>query len=500
MSLSVAELVSGIDPRLLASPEGRRALTEMDPLIWALLYFPHHLKSAETGDVISFSQFHLDICERAKLWAKSELGPAEVREADIAPRGSGKSTWKFLILPLWALAHGHRRYASAFADSASQAEQHLTSVKSELDNNALLREDYPDLCIPATRHSGTKVSDHRSMYVSKSGAVFTAKGIDSSVLGAKVGNQRPDLLLFDDIEPSGSNYSAYQKDKRLSTILDAVLPMNDRAVVQVVGTTVMPGSIIDDLGKSLVLAEDEIAEWVREERFRTFNYPAILADPETGAERSLWPERWSFESMVPLRHTRSFRLNMLNDPMAADGEFWTSDDFRYGSLPAITGQLLSIDPAVTTKEKSDYTALSVIAHYAPEQRVMVRRAWNLRIPPGERLRARVLAILEEYPETSGVLIEDNQGKDAWKAILHGLPVPLRQVSNSAPKEHRAARLLNHYQRGRVLHEKQLPDVESQMVAFPKGAHDDLVDSVGTGVAVFLDRPKKSTNIKRVNYV
>ncbi|GAA4992591.1 hypothetical protein WHI96_08000 [Pseudonocardia tropica] len=487
----LSRLLGSVNPRLLETSEGRRVLTAYDPLIWALLYFPHHLKSAETGEVISFSDFHLDICERAKLWAKKELGPAEVREADVAPRGSGKSTWKFLILPTWALAHGHRRYVSAFSDSASQAEQHLTTVKTELDNNAVLREDYPELCAPALRPTGTKVADHRSMYVSRSGAVFTAKGIDSSVLGAKVGSQRPDLLLFDDIEPSGGNYSAYQKEQRLSTILDAILPMNDRAVVQVVGTTVMPGSIIDDLVKSLTLSEDQIADWVRDERFRAFSYPAITTDRETGAERSLWPERWAFEDMVPIRHTRSFRLNMLNDPMAADGEFWTIDDIGRGEAPAYTHHLLSIDPAVTTKEKSDYTAIALLSYYPPERLVVVRDAWNLKVAPGEPLRARVSAIREQYPEIRHVLVEANQAGEAWKQILKDLPVRVRTVHQREAKEVRAARLLNHYQAGRVRHAKPLPELEGQLVSFPKGAHDDLVDAVGQGAEVFLSRKKRS---------
>jgi hypothetical protein len=63
------------DERLLTCPEGRRALTRHDPLLWALLYFRHHLRSHAAGDRISFSQFHLDLCEQAKRWARKDLVP-----------------------------------------------------------------------------------------------------------------------------------------------------------------------------------------------------------------------------------------------------------------------------------------------------------------------------------------------------------------------------------------------------------------------------------------
>src|SRR5882724_3608673 len=112
-------------------------------------------------------------------------------------RGSRKSTWLFLILPAWALAHGHRKYVAAFADTATQAETHLKSLKMELDTNELLRFDFPAFCSPSLRPDGRTVANDQSLTVRANDAVFMAKGIDSSALGAKVGSQRPDCILFD---------------------------------------------------------------------------------------------------------------------------------------------------------------------------------------------------------------------------------------------------------------------------------------------------------------
>ncbi len=496
-----ASILDGLNADALQkSPRYRRAVTRYEPLLFALTYFPGHLKSAETGNVISLSQFHLDLCEHAKQWCRADIGPAEIREAWVAPRGSGKSTWIFVILALWALAHRHRKYISAFADSASQAEQHLTSVKAELDGNALLRMDYPGLCEPETRPTGVKVADHRSMYVAKTGVVFTAKGIDSSVLGAKVRSQRPDLLLFDDIEPDASNYSPYQKDKRLATILNAILPMNDRAVVQFVGTVTMPGSVIHDLVKTVQHPDQPAAQWVTDEKVRTYSYPALVIDPETGAQRSSWPQRWSLAYLQGIAHTRSFRLNLQNDPMAADGAFWSDTDFTYGELDNLTGQVLSIDPAVTTNEKSDFTALAVVACSKPQRKCVVRAAWAVKIAPGAPLKDRVLQILAMYPDTVGILVESNQGGQAWENILADVPVPVRLIHNKVNKGVRAARLLNHYQHGRVQHERPLPDVEAQMIAFPKAPNDDLIDAVGNAVAAFLDRDTRRAGATSVSYL
>jgi predicted phage terminase large subunit-like protein len=157
----------------------------------------------------------------------------------------------------------------------------------------------------------------------------------------------------------------------------------------------------------------------------------------------------------------------------------------------LTHQVLAIDPALTARDKSDFTAMVVVGYSASERRAVIRHVRAVRVAPGEALRALVLRILEQYPDVVGILIETNNGGDAWKAILHHMPVPVRTVFSKAAKEVRAADLLALYQKGHVLHETRLTALESQMFSFPKGANDDLIDAAGSGIAVFLGRKRKA---------
>lgn len=479
--------LASFDERLLSDPRGRRILTRFRPLLFALLYFRDHLASDETNGEISFNQFHLDLIAWAQSWVRDGIGPAEERHAWIAPRGCGKSSWIFLMLPAWALAHRHRRFIAAFSDSAHQAQQHLSSFKRELDGNELLRLDHPALCTPAKRAGGASVADNTSLYVADSGVVFQAKGIDSSTLGAKVGAQRPDLLLFDDVEPDASNYSAFQKDKRLATITSAVLPMNLNAVVCIVGTTTMHGSVMHDLMRGAVEAQPPA--WVADEGFQVHYYPAIVAT-DGGDEASLWPQRWSLEYLQSIRHTRAFAMNFMNAPVSVDGAYWSPEDFRYDVPPAPTRKILSVDPAVTAKNTSDFTGLAVVSYDPSERRCLVERVTAVKLAPAQ-LRAKILSILEADPAIRMVLMEVNQGQDAWAAILKPLPVKMATIHQSIPKNVRAAKVLDYYQSGWVAHlsREACRAFEEQALSFPNVANDDCVDAVCTGVSYFLRNRK-----------
>ena len=482
------DYLSSIDERLLGTAEGRKLITRLDPLMFALVYLMHHLRGPDTNDQVSMSPFHLAMFDEAQRWLIPATDPAQHRSAFIAPRGAGKSTLAFLLLPMWAAAHGHLKFVAAFADSATQAELHLASFKRELDTNELLRNDFPELCQAARRPRGVAIADNQGMYYSKSGFVFAARGIDSSSLGLKVRELRPDLLLFDDVEPDESNYSPYQKEKRLSTLTDAALPLSVYARVLMVGTTTMHGSIMHDVTRAAV-DPTNAPEWIAEEKIRPRYFPALIT-ADDGTEVSLWPEKWSWEFLNSIRHTRQFQKNYLNMPVSLDGGYWTNADFNYDPPNAVTRRILSIDPAVTTKATSDYTGLAVVGFDPTAHRAVVEHASGVRLSPKE-LRMHVLMLLEKHPKIRAVLIEINQGGDTWREVLSPLPVQIVTIHQTEPKHVRASKVLDYYQSGWVAHAGPMPAFEEQAKAFPKVVNDDVVDAVCSGVHFFLKNRKRS---------
>lgn len=467
-------------PEVLAAL--RRKLGHDDPLVFALLYLPHHL-TLDDGTV-SLSQIHADWLDDAARWGAPAKSPTDTpRDIYIAPRGTGKSTWFFLVFVAWAAATGRVRFAAAFADSATQAEGHLQTFRTELERNERLREDYPQLCEPAKRGSGATVADNRGMLHCANGFAFAARGIDSGTLGLKVGDSRPDLLIADDIEPGEAQYSVYQMEKRLSTLTDVILPMGaENARTVLVGTVTMSGSIIHQAVQHAV----EPAPWVKDEHFEVHH-----ALPFDGTGASIWPERWPTKWLHQQEGSKSFAKNFLNSPLTADGEYWTPDDFIIRQLPTASRRILAVDPAVTTAKTSDETAIAVVSYSAYHRAACVDHIEAVRMK-GEPLRTRLLAIVERYPDIAELVWERNQGGEALpESVLHDFPVPVRTVHQTERKEFRAERALSYYRRRAIWHAQRFPKLEAQMTEFPRGLHDDMVDVVSLALDQF-SAPRQST--------
>lgn len=473
----------------------RRALCEHDPVAFAIIYLQDHLVTEETGNRMTFSAVHYEWAAMAQEWVKGlSPEPEADRDAYIAPRGTGKSTWWFLILPLWAAAYGHASFAAAFAHAAAQAENHLKTFRHELDHNVLLNHDFPDLCTPLRKPSGTTVADNMGMIRCRNGFVFAARGIDAASLGMKVGKRRPDLLILDDVEPDEASYSGDLAKKRLGTILDAIFPLNIYARVVMVGTVTMPGSIMHQLVKSAAgkLEEGE-GGWIAEAHIRAHHHLPIVPGPD-GEEVSIWPEKWPLEWLNAKRHTREYAKNYANDPLAREGLYWLREDFRVATqedLDGIVHWLLAVDPAVTRSKTSDFTGLAVVGFDPKRRKAIVMEAWGVKLT-GTPLREFVAnTVLIKWPLVSLVHVETNQGGELWADVFGHLPgIRYRHHTATVSKEIRFAANLRYWQRGQVLLARQLPRLMEEAVAFPNGAYDDVIDAAVAGTDRFLVGPKK----------
>jgi len=400
------------------------------------------------------------------------------------------TSWAFLILPLWALAHGHRNYFMAFSDTTDMANNQLANLRMELDpnsGNALLLQDYPSL-----RQRRVRGGSNTKSIVVANGGTIRANGLSENTLGAKSGADRPDLLVFDDIEPLESTMSDSERRKRIEAITTKALPMGaDHAASIILGTTTSYDSVIDQIAQHARGRKHHA--WVANSGITPRIFPAVQVDPLTGQECSIWPERWPLTEThlgQELRRTPEgdvppeFEKNYLLDPSpygTEAGSFWRPEMFKRRTSRSFGGvfeHAMYIDVATTSHAKSDRTAIVIVGRDPARRHAVVEYAQAYRIP-AEELRQRIHQLCARQPTLRTVVVETNQGGDLWRQMLSPLPAGVRlmteHVSNS--KQDRFEQALQWYMTGRVFHAIEHVELEREMVMFPsKAVNDDLPDA------------------------
>ncbi|MGA2412687.1 MAG: hypothetical protein ABSG46_20180 [Candidatus Binataceae bacterium] len=488
--------LAGLDRDALASddPAERVRLTKDDPLLFALVYLVHHLHSAETQERLSFADFHRQVIEAAKEWKRKSTRPRQYRSCWVTPRGMGKSTWLFCLLPIWAAAHGHIKFIVAFSDSADQAKNHLATIRGEFDTNELLIQDFPELCMPKVRRTGGSLAKKTvSARVDKieqaNDFIMMAKGSGTAARGLKSGKRRPDLIILDDIEPGEEKYSPSVMVFRLRWMLETVFHLNEFARVVIVGTVTAPGSVMHQLVESVLHPTEDTPDWIQDQEIVVHYYPPIILN-EDGTERSCWPAKWTLAYLKSHEDKQDYKKEFLNQPVNAQGDYWTDDDFLFEELETAF-DVLSIDPAVTSKDSSHNTGLAIVGFNVERKVAVVKFATVIRQPP-KKMRETVLWYLDQFPEIGLVRVESNQGGDTWAEVFHDIPVRVELTWSELPKELRFTRLLNYYQRGKVYHHHQLVRLQQEMCAYREG-DNDMIDAVEIGVRKFITRQKPRTS-------
>ncbi|MET8149383.1 hypothetical protein ACIBSW_34520 [Actinoplanes sp. NPDC049668] len=498
---------TGGHPELLDFPDGRKALTRKNALLWAVVYFRHWLRSEDTNDKITFSDFHLSIYRWASQDWLLPLGePKKFRDAILGPRGIGKTT-TLKILCLWALLHGHFKFLAVFSGSEDQSRLLIDSLTEELRTNLLLRADFPEHAksygkLPAELRALEQ--DRVDFFRTRGGAVIVARSVTASVAGLNVSGRRPDAIVLDDIEQVGENYTATRAQQRLATVLQSILPLRLTARVIFLGTAQLTASVMHEAVRSVEQVKSngitiskpvaaDAPDWLKSLNVTVRWFRPLVTRPD-GSRRSIWPAMWSSAFLLDLEKSdpREYGETFDNSPWVSSGVFWSREYFTYGSLESASFTVLSVDPARNAKAESDYTGIAVVSYSKAVDKFEVKHAEQARVT-GNQLRAKVLALLETYSDITSIVVEVNTdvafASDA--GIFNDIPVPVVPVRQTLPKPVRYEQAAIEWHHGRVLHTQRHPLLEGMLIAYPNIAHDDLTDACVTAVCEIRKRVRES---------
>jgi len=404
----------------------------------------------------------------------------------VAFRNSAKSTIITTAFPIWAiLGKDQKKFILIICQTKEQAKLHMTSLKQELESNTLLKNDLGPFKEDSDEWNAG------SLRFTNTGAKIMIASLEQSIRGLRHNQNRPDLMILDDIEDIQSTRTKANRNKTYQWFKGELIPAGDRNT-RIIGI----GNLLheDSLMKRI---EEEISEGIFEGTFMTI--PLINKNGEC-AWTGKFPTKESLEIEQKkigndIFWKREFLLEIVSDYDQPIHREWIS---YYDELPQnISGIRVSVDPAISQKTSADYTAITtgLITGYGIESKLYILpNPINKRMDFPETV-GKCIEIYQHLRKTYTYVfitfyIEDVAYQKALIQVLEREGLSVQSVPNNIDKRSRLALTGNSIQSGKI----QFPragceDMIDQMVNFGIERYDDMADSFATLALSIIQKPE-----------
>jgi len=172
----------------------------------------------------------------------------------------------------------------------------------------------------------------------------------------------------------------------------------------------------------------------------------------------------------------AFRQEYLAEFVDAAGARIKREWLRYGDCPEGLPTYIGVDLAISTKSEADYTGVAVVSR-GEDGTIYVRDINRTRADFASVLRF-IEAMADKWKPTM-IGIEQVQYQAAVvQELLRRTKLPIRGIRPDRDKVTRFAPLEARYEQSQVMHCQGLPAYfEDELLSFPVGRHDDVVDAL-----------------------
>jgi predicted phage terminase large subunit-like protein len=172
----------------------------------------------------------------------------------------------------------------------------------------------------------------------------------------------------------------------------------------------------------------------------------------------------------------AFRQEYLAEFVDAAGARIKREWLRYGDCPEGLPTYIGVDLAISTKSEADYTGVAVVSR-GDDGTIYVRDINRTRADFAAVLRFIEAMAAKWNPSMIG--IEQVQYQAAVvQELLRRTKLPIRGIRPDRDKVTRFAPLEARYEQSQVMHCQGLPAYfEDELLSFPVGRHDDVVDAL-----------------------
>jgi hypothetical protein len=254
---------------IITDPAVRQKLVRESHEAFCSIYLSHHITHP-------YAFFHKEMFRMTESYDQK-------LNVVMAFRGSGKSTVLNLSNTLWSILGKHqKKFVLIISKSRVQSQAHFENIKSELEDNELLKQD-----LGPFRSSSTEWGSHSIELPLYGAKIMCIKSLQN-IRGLKYKSKRPDLIICDDMEDI---ITVQDIDRRFSLydwFLNEVMNIGDEKTnIVVLGNLLSRHSLMIQL-KKLIMHDKLDGKY--------YAYPLL-----DNQNRILWPQRYSIEDVTKIK-------------------------------------------------------------------------------------------------------------------------------------------------------------------------------------------------------
>lgn len=435
--------------------------------------------------------------EMFDLTEREELGNFFI----VAFRGSGKSTIITTSYPIWAiLGRPQKKFVLILCQTQSQAKQHMMNLRSELENNSVLKNDLGPFKEIADEWGAS------SLVFTNSSARISVASSEQSIRGIRHNQNRPDLIICDDVEDISSTKTKEGRSKTYQWLTSEVIPTGDRNTRLV---------IVGNL-----LHEDSLLMRIREDVENNRMDGVFKEYPLVRGKEILWSGKYPTLEDVELEKRkasnefawqREYLLKIVPNEDQAIHRSWIQ---FYDELPSkevrdrhgyrrYMGIRIGVDLAISQRESADYTAMVLGWVFDDGDNgckiFILPKCINRRLTFPETVDTCKTLYKSYYSDDTipEIVIEDvaYQKSLAQQLKNEGLYNIKTVRPGNQDKRTRLALTANLIKTGRILFPKTgCEELLAQIVNFGVEKHDDLADAFSTLISSIIEDPPYSPRI------
>lgn len=364
----------------------------------------------------------------------------------------------------------HRSYLVIICATQTRASKSLTDVSREFLSNAGMK----GLVQEVKDNSGLALEVH---YKTGQKVRIEAYGKGAAVRGLSWGSKRPDLVIIDDPQDEEDARSETVTETDWDWFLSDVYFLGQSTRIFLIG---------NNLGERCII--EQVLRNAESLKFTVQRIPIL-----TPEGKSAWPEKWPLkaieddrESYARLGKTDIWYRNKMCECISPESQTFKREYFKYyEKQPSLRDMNVytTVDLAISQKANADYSAIVTVGVNSSGHWFILDVEYG-RYDPTTTMDAVFSAVRKWNPLSVG--IENVAYQSALQHFLEkempkrGIFFRITPLKAEKKKELRIDTLQPRFAVGTIWFRQGaswLEKLESELLAYPHGAHDDVIDAL-----------------------